>query len=60
MPAEAKFPGIKVLYAFDDFRVDPLNRELLRDGKFLPLTARVFDILLYFVENNGRLLEKKK
>src|SRR5512145_355878 len=45
-------------YVFGTFRLDPLNRLLLRDGRPLPLTAKVYDVLLYFVENSERLLTK--
>jgi Tol biopolymer transport system component/DNA-binding winged helix-turn-helix (wHTH) protein len=45
-------------YAFGPFRLDPANRLLLRDGQPLPLTGKVSDLLLYFVENSDRLLTK--
>jgi DNA-binding winged helix-turn-helix (wHTH) protein/TolB-like protein len=44
--------------AFDNFEVDPANRLLLRDGVIVPLTGKVFDVLLVFTENPGRLLSK--
>jgi len=47
-------------YDFGPFRVDVENRLLLRDGEPVPLTAKVFDILLLFVENNGRMLDKNE
>src|SRR5262249_8457317 len=48
----------KAIYEFDGFRVDAANRLLLRDGQVVPLTAKVFDILLFFLANHGRLLGK--
>ena len=45
-------------YAFGPFRLDPANQVLLRDGESLPLTGKVFDLLLYFVEHSDRLLAK--
>jgi len=45
-------------YVFADFEIDPTNRICLRGGEEVPLTSRVFDILLVFAENPGRLLEK--
>lgn len=45
-------------YVFGPFRLDPGNRLLLRDGQPVPLTAKVFDLLLHFVENRDRLLTK--
>lgn len=46
------------IYEFDEFRLDAVQRVLLRDGHPLPLTPRVFDTLLYFVRHSGKLLEK--
>lgn len=45
-------------YSFDGFEVDPQNRLLQRDGANIPIPAKVFDVLLAFAENPGRLLEK--
>lgn len=43
---------------FDVFELDPTERTLLRDGQRIPLTGKVFDVLLVFLENPGRLLGK--
>jgi Tol biopolymer transport system component/DNA-binding winged helix-turn-helix (wHTH) protein len=45
-------------YLFDDFVLDPENRTLTRAGESIPLTGKIFDILLAFAENSGRLLDK--
>lgn len=45
-------------YVFGEFEIDPANRRCLRGGEEVPLTSRVFDILLVFAENPGRLLGK--
>lgn len=45
---------------FDHFEIDPANRVLLRSGEQVPLTGKVFDILLVLVENPGRLLTKNE
>ena len=45
-------------YVFGDFEVDPANRICLRSGEQVPLTGRIFDILVVFAENPGRLLTK--
>ncbi len=45
-------------YVFGDFEIDPANRICLRGGEQVPMTGRVFDILLVFAENPGRLLKK--
>jgi TolB-like protein/DNA-binding winged helix-turn-helix (wHTH) protein/Flp pilus assembly protein TadD len=53
-------PPVKHGYQFGPFRLDPAERMLYRDGEVVPLTAKVFDILLVFVENSGRTLEKEE
>jgi hypothetical protein len=46
-------------YEFGPFRLDPVERLLYRDGEVVSLTAKIFDILLVFVQNSGRTLEKE-
>ena len=46
------------LYAFGQFHLDPRARSLLRDGEPVPLTNRVFETLLVFLRNPGRVLGK--
>ena len=45
-------------YEFGPFRLDTGERLLLRDGAEVPLTPKVFDLLLVLVENSGHILEK--
>src|SRR5947209_4334675 len=45
-------------YQFGPFRVDTRERRLLRDGEVVPLTPKVFDILLVLVQNSGHILSK--
>jgi DNA-binding winged helix-turn-helix (wHTH) protein/tetratricopeptide (TPR) repeat protein len=47
-----------LIYEFGPFRVDPRERRLLRAGDVVPLTPKVFDILLLLVQNNGHVLSK--
>jgi TolB-like protein/DNA-binding winged helix-turn-helix (wHTH) protein len=49
-----------ITYLFGDFRLDANQRVLMlkADGRVLPLTARVVDTLLYFVQHRGELLDK--
>src|SRR5438046_1869644 len=47
-------------YAFGDFRVDSVERVLMRHGEQVPLTPKVFDLLLLLIENKGRVIEKEK
>jgi DNA-binding winged helix-turn-helix (wHTH) protein len=45
-------------YQFGPFRLDPSERLLLRDGHVVSLTPKAFDLLVYLVEHQGRLVEK--
>jgi TolB-like protein/Tfp pilus assembly protein PilF len=45
-------------YEFGPFRLAMADRLLLRDGEAVPLTPKLFDILVVLVENNGNLVEK--
>ncbi len=46
------------IFEFGDFRVDAGKRVLLRKGEPVLLTPKVFDTLLYLVENRGKVVEK--
>lgn len=48
------------LYRFGEFVVDTDQRVLLRDGKPVSLTPKVFDTLLILVESSGRIVEKEE
>jgi len=48
------------VFAFGDFRVDCEERALLRDGERVPLTPKVFDLLLLLVEHHGQVVEKDR
>src|SRR5256885_2010561 len=45
-------------YEFGPFRIDARERRLLRNGEVVPVTPKVFDVLLVLVQNSGRLLSK--
>jgi DNA-binding winged helix-turn-helix (wHTH) protein/tetratricopeptide (TPR) repeat protein len=47
--------GVRV---FGRFRLDPMRRLLLRDGEPVTLSPRLLDMLIYLVENPGRVVEK--
>ena len=53
-------PPAKRFYDFGHFRIDEVERVLLHAGEPLPLTAKVFDILLLLVENRGHVVEKER
>jgi WD40 repeat protein/DNA-binding winged helix-turn-helix (wHTH) protein len=48
----------EAFYEFAGFRLDVAKRILIRQGEPVVLTPKVFDTLLFLVENNGRILEK--
>ena len=45
-------------YRFGPFRLDVRDHRLLRDGRTLPLTPKVFAVLRVLVENHGHLVAK--
>ena len=45
-------------YEFGRFRLDACERVLLRDRDLVPLTPKVFEILLALVEQSGHVVEK--
>ena len=47
-------------YEFANFRLDLIERCLLRDGTAVPLPGKVFETLRVLVEHSGRLTEKKR
>lgn len=56
-PDEASVKRVTV-YEFDDFVLDPQRRLLYKRGEPITLASKVFDTLLYLVENAGRLVKK--
>jgi len=52
--------GPKRFFQFDLFRVDVTERELRRGGELIPLTPKVFDMLLVLLERKGRTVEKSE
>jgi len=47
------------IYEFDEWRLDPAERLLSRNGQAVALTPKVFDTLLLLVENAGHLVSKQ-
>jgi DNA-binding winged helix-turn-helix (wHTH) protein/TolB-like protein/Tfp pilus assembly protein PilF len=45
-------------YEFGRFRLKPAERTLLREDEPVPLTPKVFDILITLVENSGQVVSK--
>src|ERR1051325_8117381 len=48
----------KPVYVIGRFRLDPLARELRRDGELVTLPASAFDCLVYLVEHRQRPVGK--
>jgi Tol biopolymer transport system component/DNA-binding winged helix-turn-helix (wHTH) protein len=48
----------KRIFEFGPFKIDTLNRQLLRDGEVVPLKAKAVDTLLLLIESNGDVVEK--
>ncbi len=44
--------------SFAEFEIDRVHRRLLSDGKTIPLYAKAYDLLEFFVERNGRIVAK--
>ena len=51
--------GTRTVYRFGRFRVDTREQQLTRDGESIPITPRVFDTLVVFLDHPGRLLTKE-
>ena len=49
-----------LLLRFGGFEIDVGERLLRKEGRVVPLSAKIFDTLLYLVQNNGRLLLKNE
>src|SRR5271170_739279 len=45
---------------FGEFRIDPLARTLRRHDEAVTLNRRAFDVLLYLVQNPGRILTREE
>lgn len=45
-------------FDFGPFRLDPVNHELRRDGRTVPLKPKAFDLLMVLVESRGRVVSK--
>lgn len=47
-------------YRFDDFTLNPADRQLLRGGTEIVLRPKAFDTLLCLVQNGGHAVAKSK
>ena len=46
------------IFRFDEFQLDSLARTLRRREEIVTLNRRAFDVLLYLVQNPGRVLTR--
>ena len=53
-------PKNKSFYEYGSFRLDPAEHRLTRNGIVVPLAPKAFDLLLFLVKNQGRLLSKEQ
>jgi Tol biopolymer transport system component/DNA-binding winged helix-turn-helix (wHTH) protein len=51
---------INQIYEFGDFRLDPDERLLLRQGRPISLTPKAFETLLALVQQSGHVIEKEE
>ena len=51
-------PKVKQLYEFGPFRVDPEKQVLQREGEFIPLQPKTFQILLVLIRHNQAVVTK--
>jgi DNA-binding winged helix-turn-helix (wHTH) protein len=48
------------IFQFGKFQVDTLARSLRREDEIVALNRRAFDVLLYLVQNPGKVLTRKE
>jgi Tol biopolymer transport system component/DNA-binding winged helix-turn-helix (wHTH) protein len=53
-------PKMFPIYEFDDVRVDPGAFRVTKAGRPVALEPKAFEVLLFFLGNPGRLVEKKE
>lgn len=51
-------PTKSIVYSFDSFTMDVLERRLWRGDELVSLTPKAFDTLLVLLENKGRIVDK--
>ena len=52
-------PSASSYFRFGPFRLNPADRQLLRQGQQVRLAPKLFDTLLFLVENAGHLVKKE-
>lgn len=49
---------VKPVYEFGPFRLNVVDRQLKREGEPAQLTPKLFDLLIFLLENSGRAISK--
>src|SRR5215208_2188144 len=49
-----------VIYEFDDVKIECRNFQILKNGAARRITPRAFEVLLYLIENAGRVVGKQE
>jgi DNA-binding winged helix-turn-helix (wHTH) protein/tetratricopeptide (TPR) repeat protein len=60
MPTRIPQSNQTAVYEFGPFRIDQGERLLLRNGSMIPISGKIFDVLLLLVKNGGHLVEKSE
>ena len=47
-----------MIFRFGPYKIDDERRELSRDGEEISLQPKAFSLLIYLVENTGRVVSK--
>ena len=50
----------RVIYQFDDVRVEPDSLRVYKAGQVVPLEPKAFEVLLFLLEHRGSLVEKNE
>jgi Tol biopolymer transport system component/DNA-binding winged helix-turn-helix (wHTH) protein len=48
------------VYRFEDVQIDTGNYQVLKAGKAVPIEPKALNVLVFLVENRGRLIEKRE
>ncbi|MBA2749364.1 MAG: transcriptional regulator [Tatlockia sp.] len=56
----SELPKNNLIYEFGPFQVSAAERQLLKDGSAISLQPKVFDLLMFLIENGGQLVEKQR
>ena len=58
MRSEARFPGVQLIYQFEDYSLDVDRQELRRGTELVDVEPKVLDLLQYLIRNRQRVVSK--